>query len=194
MLYKTFSLLHRSLAKALSIHTKKVLYISLVRSKLTYCSPIWQPQYMKDMQLLETLQGRATKFILNDYKSCYRSRLLTLRMLPLMMQLEIIDILFFVTSIKHPTERFDILEYVTFSSASMWSSSKCKLVHTLARINHDRHFYFNRLPRLWNSLPSIDLNQSVRSIKQKLKLLEAFCSSFQPRYSMHISLCLSQFS
>ena len=107
--YKTFDLLHRSFAKALSIHTKKVLYISLVRSKLTYCSPIWRPQHLKDMQLLQTLQRRATKFILNDYKSCYRS-LLTLRMLPLMTHLEIIDILFFVTSIKHPTERFDILK------------------------------------------------------------------------------------
>ena len=39
--YKIFGLLHRSFAKAISIHTKKVLYISLVRSKPTYCSPIW---------------------------------------------------------------------------------------------------------------------------------------------------------
>ena len=180
--YKTFGLLRRSFAKALSIHTKKVLYISLVRSKLSYCSPIWRPQHLKDIQLLETLQRRATKFILNDYKSCYRSRLLTLHMLPLMMQLEIIDILFFVTSIKHPTERFDILEYVTFSSASTRSSSKCKLVHTLSRINRDRHFYFNRLPRLWNSLPSIDLSQSVRTIKHKLKLFfwKHFVLHFNP--------------
>jgi len=106
------------------------------------------------MQLLETLQRRAAKL------KCYRSRLLTLCMLPLMMQLEIIDILFFVTSIKHPTEWFDILEYITFSSASTWSSSKFKLVHTLSRIDRDRRFYFNRLPCLWNSLLSIDLNKS----------------------------------
>ena len=33
---KTFGLLHRPLAKALSIHTKKVLYISLVQSKLKF--------------------------------------------------------------------------------------------------------------------------------------------------------------
>ena len=39
--YKIFGLLCRSFAKAISIHTKKVLYISLVRSKPTYCSPIW---------------------------------------------------------------------------------------------------------------------------------------------------------
>ena len=141
----------------------------MVRSKLTYCSPIWPPQHMKDMQLLETLQRRATKFILtisyNDYKSCYRSRLLTLRILPLMMQLEIIDILFFVTIIKHLTERFDVSKYVTFSSASTRSSSKCKLVHTLSRINRDRHFYFNRLPRLWNSLPIIHF-KSICKIHQ----------------------------
>ena len=132
--------------------------------------------------LLETLQRRTTKFILNDCKSCYRSRLLTLRMLPLMMQLEIIHMLFFVTSIKHPTERFDILKYVTFPSESKRSSSKCTLAHTLSRKNRERHFYFHRLPCLWNSLPSIDLNQSVRSIKQQLKLFfwKHFVLHFNP--------------
>ena len=28
-----------------------------------------------------------------------------------------------------------------------------------------RHFYFNRLPRLWNSLPIIDLSLSVHTIR-----------------------------
>ena len=109
------------------IHTKKVLYISLIKSTLTYCSPIWHPQYLKDIQAIENVQRRATKFILHDYASSYKSRLLTLHLLPLMMQFEINDILFFITSIKNPTKRFNILHYVTFSTASTRSSSKCKL-------------------------------------------------------------------
>ena len=129
------------------------------------------------------------KFILHDNISCYKSRLLTLRMLPLMMQLEMNDILFFITSIKNPTERFNILNYVTFSKASTRSSSKFKLVHNLSRTNQNRHFYFNRLPRLWNSLPSIDLDQSVSSIKRQLKSIfwNHFVSHFDPNitYTFH---------
>ena len=137
----------------MSIHTKKVLYISLMKSTLTYCSPLWRPQYLKD---IENVQRRVTKFILRDYASSYKSHLLTLHLLPLMMQFEINDILFFITSIKNPTKCFNILHYVTFSRASTRSSSKCKLVHNLSRTNRDRHFYFSRLPHLWNSLPTID--------------------------------------
>jgi len=91
--YKTIGLLHRTLAKAMSIHTKKVLYVSLIRSTLTYHSPIWHPQYLKDIQAIER---QMTKFILHDYASSYKSRLLTLHLLPLMMQFEINDILFFI--------------------------------------------------------------------------------------------------
>ena len=167
--YKTIGLLRRTLAKTMSIHTKKVLYVSLIKSTLTYCSPIWRPQYLKDIQAIENVQRRATKFILHDYASSYKSCLLTLHLLPLMMQFEINDILFFITSIKNPTKCFNILHHVTFSTASTRSSSKCKLVHNLSRTNRDRHFYFSRLPRLWNSLPTIDLNQSMSSIKCKLK-------------------------
>ena len=31
--------------------------------------------------------------------------------------------------------------------------------------SYTRNFYFNRLPRIWNKLPLIDLNQSLLTIK-----------------------------
>ena len=54
-----------------------------------------------------------------------------------------------------------MLQHVNFSKVSTRSSSKFKLVHNLSRFNHVKHIYFNRLPRLWNSLPTINTNQSV---------------------------------
>ena len=39
--YKVLGLLRRSFRNVKCVHTKKVLYISLVRSQLQYCSPIW---------------------------------------------------------------------------------------------------------------------------------------------------------
>ena len=68
--------------------------------------------FLKDVRSIENIQRRDTKYILNDYSSCYRSKLKELHILPLMMQFEINDILFFVTCLKNPTESFNILKYV----------------------------------------------------------------------------------
>ena len=54
-----------------------MLYLSLVKSHLTYCSQLWRPKLIKDMKSLEKVQRRATKYILNDYVSDYKARLHT---------------------------------------------------------------------------------------------------------------------
>ena len=54
---------------AISIPAKHKLYLSLVRSHLSYCSPVWRPQHARDTCTvsLERVQRPATKYILNDY-------------------------------------------------------------------------------------------------------------------------------
>ena len=63
--------------------TRKCLYISIVRSKLLYCLPLWKPYLLSDIDLVEKVQRRATKYIL-DYISEYKQRLIQLRLLPVM--------------------------------------------------------------------------------------------------------------
>ena len=48
------------------------------------------------------------------------------------------------------------------------SSEHSKLLHITSTSNTSRHFYFCRLPRLWNALPHIDLNLPLPIIKYKL--------------------------
>ena len=76
------------------------LYLTLVHSQFMYCTPIWRPYLQKDIQNIERIQRRATKFILNDYDSNYKTQLLTLKLLPLMYLFEIQDIIFTVKSLK----------------------------------------------------------------------------------------------
>uniref|UniRef100_A0A1X7SE02 Reverse transcriptase domain-containing protein n=1 Tax=Amphimedon queenslandica TaxID=400682 RepID=A0A1X7SE02_AMPQE len=45
---------------------KRLLYISLVRSQITYCSPVWRPMFIKDIVTLERIQRRSTKFIVGN--------------------------------------------------------------------------------------------------------------------------------
>ena len=169
--YKKLGLLRRTFSSAVSIWAKRSLYLTLVRSQLVYCSQIWRPSFVKDISSLERIQRRATKFILGDYTSSYKSRLLSLQLLPLMMVYELYDISFFLKSINLPTNSFNILNYIAFTSNSTRSSSFNKLVHPLAKTNRIKHFYFNRLPRLWNALPPINLTHSHNTIMGNIRSL-----------------------
>ena len=62
------------------------------------------------------------------------------------------------------------------------SSTYLKLKHASAKLNCVRHFYFNRLPRLWNSLPCIDIDKSLPVIKKDLHSIfwENFIATFNP--------------
>ena len=128
-----------------------------------------RPYLLKDIIVLENVRRRGTKFILNDFTADYKTRLLSLNLLPLAMLYELNDILFFIKSLKKPTAAFHILDYVSFCSNSTRSASFTKLVNKSARTNTINHSYFYRLPRLWNSLPPIDLSLSFYSIKRTLK-------------------------
>jgi len=135
-------------------------YISLVHSQLLYCSQIWRPVLIKDIQSLEQIHCRATKFILNDYYTDYKSQLFKLHLLSLMVTLELQDILFFVTSLKQlalSCSSFNTSQYISFSSNVTRSGSHSKLVQPFSKTNRFKNFYFNRLPHSWNVLPPIDL-------------------------------------
>ena len=57
---------------------RKLLYITLVRSQLEYASNLWSAYTIKERALIENVQRKATKFILNHYNRVisYKGRLL----------------------------------------------------------------------------------------------------------------------
>ena len=180
--YRILSLIRRIFITTHCPQNKRTLYLLLVRSRLMYCSPVWRPQFIKDIKVIERVQRRATKFILDDYGSDYKGHLTSLNMLPLMMQFELNDIIFFVSSLKNPTASFNIRNHVIFCSSTTRSSYALKPQHPKSPSNLSRHFFFNRLPRLWNSLPIIDLSLSVSSIKKLLRhfFWDHFVHNFHP--------------
>ena len=150
--YSQLSLVKRCFKNA-STSVKKLLYISLVRSKITYCSQLWRPMLIKDILCIERIQRRATKYILNDYnKSTYKERLISLNLLPLMYLYELNDVLFFIKCLKFPDPCFNILKYVSFSTSNTRCGSKNKLVFSVCHSNRFRQIV-NRIARLWNTLP-----------------------------------------
>ena len=69
---------------------------------------------------------------------------------------------FFFKCLKSPSSAFDITKFVSFSSANF------KLYHSKFATNSCRQFYFNCLPRLWNSLPVFSLDLPLSSFKFQL--------------------------
>jgi len=114
--YKSFGLLHRVFKDSHSPVARKSLYISLVCSSLLYCSPLWRLYLLKDITLLEQVQRRAMKFILSDYTSDYKTRLMKLGILPRMYTFEIAGIMFLINSVKNASNKFNILDFVSFHS------------------------------------------------------------------------------
>jgi len=120
--YKTLGLIRR-IFKDNCLETRKHLYISMVRSKLLYCSCLWKPYLLTDVDLIERIQRRATKYILSDYRSCYKQRLIQLKLLPLMYVYDLADIMFFVKALKSPNDKFNILNFMEFF---FWSYKNCR--------------------------------------------------------------------
>ena len=141
--YKFLSLLRRTFTTD-SILAKKRLYISIIRSQLSYCSQVWRPYYIKDILLLERIQRRATKYILNDYESSYKSRLLHL--LPLMYMFKLNDLNFFIKSYKSASSHFNINDYINFRTSITRFSTSHKMIHQCSSSTLSHHFYFCRLP------------------------------------------------
>ena len=65
--------------------------------------------------MIEQLQRRATKFILNDYQSCYFDRLVKLQLFPLMYTFEVADIMFAIKALKSPSDSFDLTTMLHFA-------------------------------------------------------------------------------
>ena len=167
--YRQLGLIRRTFSSSTSVRVKKLLYLSLVRSQITYCSQVWRPHLIKDITSLERIQRRATRLILNDFSSDYRTRLISLHLLPLMYLYELLDVMFFVKCFKSPDPSFPIWDHVSFSTASTRSASAAKLNHKSRSSTLARHTYFCRLVRIWNTLPPIDLSLSLSTIKLQLK-------------------------
>ena len=121
-------LIYRTFGCSSNVNTRKLLYISLVGSQLTYCSTIRRSHLIRDITLLETLQTHATKWILDDYVSYYKTRLETIHLLPLMMIYELNNLAFFLKSFQTPSQSFDNLNFVSFTSSSTRSNGT-KLKH-----------------------------------------------------------------
>jgi hypothetical protein len=83
---RQLGVLKRTCYSLTDINIRRTLYLSLVKSKLSYATQVWSPTHNRQLsERIERVQRRATKWILRT-GTCempYKERLLKLELLPL---------------------------------------------------------------------------------------------------------------
>ena len=145
---KTLGFLNRQFSFSfIALSHRKSLYLTLVRSHLSYASEIWAPQSLiRDMRLLESVQRRATRFILNcskdpNIRPNYKSRLIELNLLPLSYWLECRDLCFMF---KYLNGSFDVelKDFVKIASGRTRNSTDTLKLYPVHRHRSDRTSLF----------------------------------------------------
>ena len=127
---KTLGFLYRRFGSSyIGPAQRKLLYLSLVRSHLSYVSEIWAPQScITDLKQLENVQKRATRF----FRSCnrdpnirpnYKTRLISLNLLLISYWLECRDLCFAFRCI-HCLLNVQFDKYIQIFSGRTRSSSE----------------------------------------------------------------------
>ena len=158
---------------------KRTLYIALIRSTVMYGSTVWCPN-RGDMKLLEGVQRRATKYILNDYSSDYKTRLKVTNLLPLNYYKEYRDMCFLYKCI-YGFYKLNINDFIEFYGNSR-HNTRLSASHLMIRPKSYKtvkgaEFLFNRIVKPWNNLPP-----DLKCIKCKNKDIWPFKSRLLKYY------------
>ena len=156
--------------------TRKLMYITLVCPILEYASSLWSPYTAKHHRLLENIQRRATRFIMNypDRDAYpYSERLIKLKLLPLEYRRESRDlILFFKIRSGLINANFNHLVFPITSRymTRHYHPSNFRPITTHTQLYFIQSF-FPRSIKLWNNLSS-ELKQAktIKTFKHSLLL------------------------
>ena len=165
-----------------SIRTKNIwtllkLYKTYIRPKLEFNTPVWCPYLNKDVDKIEGVQGRITKYIFlrcGTPFSSYEDRIFKLNLKSLKQRRIIYDLIQIYKIINN-------LSDLTFSDFFVYRPMKYNLrgnsvkIDTNFKHNSDewRSSFFNRVVKYWNSLPdSVASSSSLQIFKTKIKTID----------------------
>lgn len=139
--------------KFLDVHTLSILYKSLIRPILEYCSVVWCPYYVKDIEVLEKVQRRFTRVLPATRHLTYDKRLCLFNLESLYTRRLKCD-LTTVFKVIHGIINIEPTLFFNFCSGSGTRGHKYKISTSYARLDARRYFFSTRVVPLWNALPA----------------------------------------
>ncbi len=119
---------------------------------------------VKDFLAIEKIQRQATKYILGNYVDEYKTRLISLNMLPLIYWLDLQDVLMSSRHKGHDRHT----SACHFINSNSRAGSTNKLCHRFARLNSTRHSYFFRIVSLRNSIPNEQIKLALAKCLEQM--------------------------
>jgi ribonuclease P/MRP protein subunit RPP40 len=145
------------------------LYKSLVRPKLEYCIQVWRPWLLKDINLLEKVQRRATRMISGLEKMKYEDRLSALGLTTLQTR-RLRGDLIEAFKICRNFEDVDYQQFFRLSNTGLRGHS-LKMYKERARLDIRKFSFSNRIVDEWNKLTEeIVQCRTVNNFKNKIDL------------------------
>ena len=138
--------------------TFSILYKSLVRSILEYAAPVWSPYLVKNIHAIEKVQRRASRLALNQGRGemSYEDRCKLLDCSTLSIRRDYLSLIECYKIVFGFSENINFSDYFEFFKlSSTRSNHRFKLYVKTARVNCFKYsFFFIRIVKLWNSLPT----------------------------------------
>ena len=157
--------------------------MTLVRSQVTYATEVWSPHTTKLISKEESVQRRATAWILKSK----RGEITTLSLLPLCHEREITDLVFFFKALYGNTD-LDVRTFVSFLNNGRTRLSQnptLTLKTPYCKSSTFQASYFNRIVKLWNYVCKIlhpTSFASLASFKRNINITYKRC--FEEKFDM----------
>ena len=170
---RIFGLIKRTCRGWKDTETLKTLYCTLVRLQVEYGSVVWSPYTSRNIDKLERIQRRGTKFILGQNDISYEDRLKCLNMLSLEKRRYVFDVVF-LYKVLNGYLNIELTPLLNFYSKAdphkFRHVDDYSLKRNYSRTTKFKNSYFNRIVEMWNSLPlEIRLAPNLEAFKSKLK-------------------------
>ena len=131
----------------------KNLFFALVRPHLEFANVVWSPRLIKDINLIEGVQRRATQ-VMNDLKNLLYEEKLRKIDLPSLVYRRTRGDMIEVYKYTHGfySTNFDLLNIAQNINTR---GQKLKLLKKFCKANARQNYFSNRVVNTWNELPSI---------------------------------------
>ncbi|KAL1447264.1 hypothetical protein WDU94_006607 [Cyamophila willieti] len=176
--FKTLGFLFRYSREFKSPHTLKILFCSLIRSSLEYCSTIWSPGYECHIDQIENVQKKflrmlAYKIHKDTSNVDYRELKIQFNLQTLKHRRDVTDIIFLLKVITDKINCPELHPFIKTRPNIMNTRNKNPFLTNLCRTNISQNHPINRCIRLCNliSNPPYNLNifeENITSLKEKL--------------------------
>ena len=155
------------------IQAMKLLYTALVRPHLEYGNVVWHPTYKKDIDLVESVQRRATRMVPGLAKLSYEERLQAMDLPSLAyrrLRGDAIEVYKYLNGV-YKVESSSMLPLVDpTSSQTRGHCLKIQKRHCRTRMR--ANFFSFRIVNMWNSLPAdVVLSPTLSCFKGRIDRL-----------------------